>query len=103
MENGGRGMEEGDASAKSGQADGSRSRAAPEIKGTQRRFGVQGKRILQVGKGQVGAQPTLGRLKVGSILVRVALEAFTVGIRSHLHATLKRSRSPIQSLVRTSA
>ena len=45
--------------------------------------------MLQVGKGQVAAQPALGRLEVDGILVRGALEAFTVGLRSHLH------RSPI--------
>lgn len=49
---------------------------------------MQGKKILQVGKGQVGAQPALGRLEVDGILVRVALEAFTVGISGHLQATL---------------
>ena len=50
--------------------------------------------MLQVGKGQVAAQPALGRLEVDGILVRAALEAFTVGLRSHLH------RSPIQSLLK---
>ena len=41
----------------------------------------------EVGKSQVGAQPALGRLEVGGILVRAALEAFTVGLGSHLMLT----------------
>src|SRR5262249_34969937 len=62
------------------------SRAAPDIKRTPRRFGLQGKKILQVGKGQVGAQPALGCFEVDGILVRATLKAFTVGVSRHLHA-----------------
>src|SRR6266404_8792893 len=49
-----RGIQQRDVNAKPCQANGSRSRAASEIKCTQRRFGLQpGKKILQVGECQV--------------------------------------------------
>src|SRR6266436_6293542 len=63
-----RGIQQRDVNAKPCQANGGRSRAASEIKCTQRRFGLQGKKILQVGKSQVGAQAALRRLEVDGIL-----------------------------------
>src|SRR5579862_2181364 len=45
-------------------------------------------KILQVGKGQVGAQTACGRLKVGGIILRTPLEAFVFGHDGHLHATV---------------
>src|ERR1700730_13901907 len=77
--------------AKSCQTNSRRSCAAPDIQRTQRIVGSRGEKILQIGKGQVGAQPTFGRLKVSGILVRSALEAFGVGLGHHLHVTLRRS------------
>src|SRR5580698_6152066 len=87
----GRGIQQRDVNAKSYQAQGSRSRAAPEIEYTQRRAGQRGQKILQVGEGQVGAQPALWSLEVGRILVRAALEAFSVGFGSRFHAPFVRA------------
>jgi hypothetical protein len=47
----------------------------------------------QVRKGQVGAQPALGRLEIRRVIVSAAAEAFAVRIGARLHTTLT-SQSP---------
>ena len=75
--------------AKTRQPNRGRTRAAPDIERTRRVFGQgHGNKILHVGKGYVGAQPALGRLKVGGILFRPALETVAFGVGCHLHPTI---------------
>jgi hypothetical protein len=78
--------------AKSRQANGCRSRATTEIQCAQRLFGLLGKKIVQVGEGQVRAQPSPGRFEVVSVFARAALEAFAAGTGGHIHAISKRNR-----------
>ena len=104
-----RGIQQRDVNAKSRQANRRRSCAAPDIQRTQRLLGLRpGKKILQVGECQVGAQSALGCLKVRGIILRTILESFVDGHGGHLYATLiharfKRTRSPVQSLAITNA
>jgi hypothetical protein len=78
--------------AKSRQANGCRSRAATEIECAQRLFGLSGKKIVQVGEGQVRAQPSPGRFEVGSVFVRAALEALAARAGGYIHAISKHNR-----------
>src|SRR5580700_845820 len=77
--------------AKSRQANGCRPRATTEIQCAQRLFVALGKKIAQVGEGQVRAQPSPGRFEVGSVFVRAALEAFIASTGGHIHAISKRN------------
>ena len=89
-----RGIQQRDVNAKSCQANGGRSRAAPEIKCTQRRFGLQGKKIFQVAKCQVGAQSTLDCLKVRRIILRTVLESFVDGHGGYFCTTATYYQQP---------
>src|SRR6266853_457857 len=78
--------------AKSRQAHREGAGTGPKIQSVQRSCGLRQK-VLQVGKGEIEAQPALGRLEVGGILRCAGLEPFEVVIGGHfLHAPLRRSR-----------
>src|SRR5215831_15699738 len=88
-----RGIQQGDPKAKPREAQRNRAGTAPEIKRV-RRLSDSRQRLLQVGKRQIDAQPALGRLEIGGVLICLALEAFDLGIGAHLlHTSLTRSVS----------
>ena len=89
--------------AKTRQSNGGNSCSAPKVEGAQWLDSrCLGQKILHVRKGQVSAQPALGSLEICGVPNRIVFE--TVFARDRcLHATLRRSRSPIQSLARTMA
>jgi hypothetical protein len=98
-------IQQRDVKTKSRQANGRGPCAASEIQRTQRVFGPgrRGKKILQIGKGQVGAQPSLGRAdEVRGILVGAALKAFAVGFGSHLRVTLVFTQLSSEALLQSS-
>src|SRR5690349_4278045 len=83
-------IQQRDVKTKSRQAHRDGAGTAPEIQSVQRPCGLREK-VLQVGKGEIEAQPALGRLEVGGILRCAGPEAFEVGIGSHfLHTPLMR-------------
>src|SRR5882724_3241875 len=78
--------------AKSRQAHRDGAGTAPKIQSVQRPCGLREK-VQQVGKGEIEAQPALGRLEVSGVLRCAGLEPFEVVIGDHfLHAPLRRSR-----------
>src|SRR5258708_4937306 len=65
---------------------------APNIQRMQRPCGLWQK-LLQVGKGEIQAQPSFGSLEVGGILRSAGLEPFDVVIGGHFfRAPLRRTR-----------
>src|SRR5258707_4122029 len=84
------------------QTNGGSSCSTPEIEGAQQVDSRRcGQKFLQICKSQVCAQAPLGRLEICGISARIVFEA-TLVFDACLHATLKRSISPIQSLDRKS-